>query len=136
MEGTLVAGITEVCITIAEIRFAGTKSYDKLISCKLLRIHNHPLLLDLLKSLQNPLLVGVHRRMRGNRGKRSRSERIRIIDLILRNAVQLHIAREFHRIGHDDQRNVVCFARRSHDGLILIGVICPKQSQYRQSLIH
>ena len=34
MEGTLVAGITEVCITIAEIRFAGTKSYDKLISCK------------------------------------------------------------------------------------------------------
>ena len=38
MEGTLVAGITEVCITIAEIKFAGTKSYDKLISCKL----HHP----------------------------------------------------------------------------------------------
>lgn len=38
MEGTLVAGITEVCITIAEIRFAGTRSYDKLISCRLLRI--------------------------------------------------------------------------------------------------
>lgn len=136
MEGTLVAGITEVCITIAEIRFAGTKSYDKLISCKLLRIPNHhPLLLDLLISLQNPLLIGVHRRVRGVRGKRSRSERVGIINLVLRNAVQLHVAREFHRVRHHDQRDVVRFARRSHHGLILIGVICPKRSQYRQSPI-
>ena len=35
IDGTLVAGIIEVCITMAEIRFAGTKSYDRLSSCKL-----------------------------------------------------------------------------------------------------
>ena len=35
IDGTLVAGITEVCITMAEMRFAGTKSYDRLSSCRL-----------------------------------------------------------------------------------------------------